>query len=99
MALNEALEALTRIYQQMKPVCNLPGLGSLSSGRLGIFAGTVTTDQAQVRVALQPRLDGGTASIREEIHHLVGLQIDDHGSIGHTITKGKIVYSNLGRYW
>ena len=46
----------------------------------------------------KPRLDGGAAPILEQIHHLVGLQIDDHRSIGLALTKGKIIHPNLGRF-
>ena len=83
----------------MKSVCNLHGLRSSPIGRLGIRAGAVTTDKAEVRMGTQPALDCGAAPIREQIHHLVGLQIDDHRPRGRAFTKGKIIDPNLGRDW
>ena len=62
------------------------------------LARPVTTDHAQVRMGTKPGLRRRTAPILEQIHHLVGLQIDDHRSIGRAFAKGKIIPPNLGRF-
>ena len=62
------------------------------------LARPVTTDHAQVRMGTKPGLRRRTAPIHEQIHHLVGLQIDDHRSIGRAFAKGKIIPPNLGRF-
>src|SRR5262249_27254328 len=97
MTLNEAFETLAGIHEEMKTVGNLPGLGSPPLGRLRIVASAVTTNPAQLRVGTKPGLDSGTTPILEQIHHPVGLQIDDHRPIGLALAKGTIVDPDLGR--
>jgi hypothetical protein len=77
VAVHEAFKTRTGLQKPMKPIGNLPGLGSRLIGRLGRVAGAVTTHHAHLRMGTKPRLDGGAAPIREQIHHLVRLQIDD----------------------
>lgn len=97
MALNEAFETRTRMHEQMKAVRNVPGRGRRSIGSLGICAGAVTTNQAEVRVGTKPGLDCGSAPILKQIHHPVGLQIDDHCSIGLAFTKSTIIQPDRGQ--
>jgi hypothetical protein len=97
MALNKAFEALTGIQKQMKSVCNLHRLGSSAVGGLSIFAGAVTAYHTEVWVGTKPGLHSGTAAIFEQVHHLVGLQIDDHRAIGLAFPKRKIIQPKLGR--
>jgi hypothetical protein len=97
MALNKPFETLTAIQKQVKAVSNLHRLGSSVVSGLSIFASAVTAQHTDVWVGAKPGLHGGTAPIFEQIHHLVGFQIDDHRTIGLAFTKSKIIQSNLGR--
>jgi hypothetical protein len=96
MALDEAFETFACSHEQLKAVSNLLSLRCRSFRCLGVVAGAIATDHTPLRMAAKPRFDCGTSAILEQIHDLVGLQIDDYRPIGLAFTKRKIIQPNLG---
>src|SRR5262249_28076088 len=77
-------ETLAGMHEQMKAVGNLHGLGSRTFSSLRILSRPITPDQADMRVAAKPGLEGGTGPIREQVHYPAGGN-RDRRSRSHTV--------------
>src|SRR5207344_2673738 len=92
MASQQTLDSLSEIFDEMKPVCALNGLGRAFSGSRGVFASTVSTDRHQIGMLAHPGGCGVCFPIRQQVYHTVTLQVDKNRSEAVATEKRKIVY-------
>src|SRR5262249_55513826 len=81
MLLKHALERLREVFEQMKPIGNLGGLGSTCSRSCGKWTRPIPTNDRNAGIALEPFCYLITATIRQQVQHPMGFQIDHNRSI------------------
>ena len=78
-----SLNGLAEVLQQMKTISDLPRMRRALTRSLRIEASTIAADHLHVRVILEPTGRGRRRTIRQHVHHLTTLKVnDDHAVVG-----------------
>jgi len=92
---------LVSVFGQVVP--HMPAIGDLDrvrcrgAGGLGVRAGPVPADHGCAGVRLQPCLHGGGLPVRQHVHHVAGVHVDQHGAVHVPFTEGKVVNAEYFR--
>jgi hypothetical protein len=84
VALDDGLDGVTQITQQVPPIGHLNGTRRALADAVGIGAGTVARHNLHARVFAKPSRQCFGWSIRQQIHNLIALQVDQDGPIAIT---------------
>ena len=71
------LNGLAEVLQQMKTISDPPRLRRALTRGLRIEASTIATDRLHVRLILEPPGHGRRRTIRQHVHHLTTLKVND----------------------
>lgn len=77
----ESLQGISEILQEVPPVGNLHGIRRTTSGTVRIGAGSISADNLDARVSLQPSSKGISRAIGQQINRTVALKVDQNRSI------------------
>jgi hypothetical protein len=90
----ERLDRIANVLTQMPAVCHLDGQGHPGGCRFGIRASAVAADQFDGLVGLKPVLGRGHRSIRQQVDHLMSLQINQEGAIALATPPSPVINAN-----
>ena len=79
IAEKEPLQGLAQILHQVEPIDDLDRLRRPLPNPLGIETTAIAADDLDARVRLQPLRDRGGRALREQIQHVMALEITDNG--------------------
>jgi hypothetical protein len=82
MAIEQALECLTKILQNVKPISDLHRLGSAFGRAIGIDPCTVAANHLDAWVLAKPLFDDTGRALRQEVEHRMSFEIDDQCAVG-----------------
>jgi len=75
----------------METIGDLRGLRRTRCGASGIVLGTVAGNNFDAWMSVQPRRDGLSSTLWQEIHRPTAFEIDQDGSIHPALAEGKII--------
>ena len=79
IAEKEPLQGIAQILHQVEPIDDLDSLRRPLPNPLGIEPTAIAADDLDARMRLQPLRDRGGRALREQIKHVMALEIADHG--------------------
>jgi hypothetical protein len=82
LLIQQPLQEVTKIAQQVPTIGHLNGVGSALGGPVGVKASTISADDLNPRMCLEPGRQSRSAALRQQIHEVVLLQIDQDRAIG-----------------
>jgi len=91
VALQNAQHHISQVADHMEPIGDLDCPRRSSSRALGILPSPISTDNLTPWMLDQPVLHRLGRAVREELHHLVPLEIDHDRPIGSTLAEGEVV--------
>jgi hypothetical protein len=97
--IRQASDSVTKIAEQMPPVSDLHGTGRALANAVGVGAGAITGDDLNTGTIAQPCGESGRFAIRQQIDHLVRLQIDQHSAVALSASPGPIIYPEDAWRW
>ncbi|HSH77737.1 MAG TPA: hypothetical protein VLA19_04300 [Herpetosiphonaceae bacterium] len=75
----------------MPSVEHLKGLRRSVASAARILVCSITGDNLHAGVLLQPRCEGNSTALRQEVHRMMLVAVDQDGSVGAALAEGKIV--------
>src|SRR5260370_5796162 len=83
-------------HQQVEPISNLYCMRSTIAGSCGIVTRSITADELNTRMRLEPTFQATGGTIRKQIDDLMILEVDQNGAIGDVATKRPTIYPKMG---
>jgi hypothetical protein len=81
MPIHHTLQGFAEIVEEMPPIRDLERIGDPLPSRLGIRASTITRDDLDAFMMLQPIRDGGGLAVGQQVDDGVALEVDQDGSL------------------
>ena len=81
MAIHRALQGLTEITEEVPAICHLHGLRCTLPYGISIGASTVTGDNLDPAMPLQPGRERAGLAVRQQVDDFVAFQVDQDGSV------------------
>jgi hypothetical protein len=81
MPIHHTLQGFTEIVEEMPSIRDLESIGCPLPGRLGIRASTITRDDLDAFMMLQPIRDGGGLAVGQQVDDGVTLEVDQDGAV------------------
>src|SRR5262245_49304275 len=97
MPAEDLLEGRCQMLQQMEAVCNRGGLWNSLPHAGGIGFGAVTGHHLDVGMRLEPRGDGFSRPILEDVDGTAACEINDDGAVALAFAPRPIIDANDGR--
>src|SRR5215510_5885085 len=94
IAEKEPLQGLAQVLHQVEPIDNLDRLGRPLPNPFSIEATTIAADDLDTRVRPQPLRDRGGRAFREQIEHVMALEIAENGREPSAAPPGPFVEAN-----
>ena len=88
---------VAKVAQHVPAISDLDGLRSAVAGTLGVGAGAIARDDLHSGVIPQPGREGLGLSIRQQVHHLVPLEVDQDRPVAMTAAPSPIVDAQHAR--
>jgi hypothetical protein len=85
------LQRITKVFEQVPPICYLFGSRCSSSRAFGIDPSSVSTDNFHTRMLLQPPGKGSNGAFGQDCHRTPLLQIAQDRAVPDTAAPGKII--------
>ena len=83
-----SLWATWSVFKKMKAVCDLGHLGHDVLCGVGIFTAAIPAHDLDTRMSHQPGRELVTAAVRQQVDHVVLLQVDQNAAVGATAAEG-----------
>src|SRR6266851_4465742 len=93
MTRQQAFYSLSQIFDHMESISTLSRLWSRSLRSRSIVASAISADRHQVGILAHPGRRGLRFAVRQEIHDVLGLQIDQDRAKPAPTQEGKVVYA------
>jgi hypothetical protein len=93
----DAFHGFGEVFLHMEPISNLYYMRSPVAGSCGIVTRSITTDELNVRMGLEPTFQVPGGTIRKQIDDSMILKVDQNGAIGDVATKRPVIYPKMGR--
>src|SRR2546421_4320788 len=90
-----SLQSLTKVFEQMEPICTLDSLRSATGCRRGIVAAAIPTHQLDFWMRFHPRFGRFCLAIGQEINDVVALQVYQDGAEFSPTTEREIIDPKL----
>jgi hypothetical protein len=92
-ACQQALQGFPQIDQQLPAVDNLTCIRSAFTRAPRILGRTVTHNDVESRVVLQPGGEGVGAAVRQQVNGTTSAEVNQDRPVDPTLTQGKIVHT------
>ena len=79
LAEQEPRQGLAQVLHHVNAINDLDGLRCALPNALGVQPTAIAADALDTGVRLPPRRDSGGRALREQIHHVMALEIAEHG--------------------
>jgi hypothetical protein len=91
MPVAKGLNRIPKIAEEVPTIGDLDGARGTLTNAIGIGASTITSDDLNAGPITQPRGDGRSLAIGQEINHLVRLEVDQHRAVATTASPCPII--------
>jgi hypothetical protein len=78
----DPVDGVREVAEQVPAIGDLDRVRCPDAGALGVTAGAVSADDLRAGMSAQPVGEGVRKSIREQVHRLAGVHVDQHGAVG-----------------
>jgi hypothetical protein len=99
VSVTKCLDGLPQIAQQVPSIGDLDGARSTMTDTVGIGARTIAGDDLDTWAITKPGGDGGGLTIRQEIDHVVRLEVYQHRAVTTTPPPCPVVDAKNTRRW
>lgn len=97
--IGESLDRISEIAEQVPTISDLNNARRALANAVGINAGSITRDNLDTRVIAQPSGHRRGVAVRQEINHLIRLQVHEHRAVTMAAPPCPVVDSkNPGRF-
>jgi hypothetical protein len=91
--------ASRRFFSKVPSIQNLRCLRRAQCDASSVLGGSVTSDDFDTGMVLQPSRQRLSPSIRQKIECRVSLEIDDDGAVDLTLTQGEVIHADHAWRW